>query len=66
MAHVKDEVIDLITRLPDDYSIDEIMAELHFKRQVEEGLRDADEGRVYSHEQVKNMVTEWRRSSGRI
>lgn len=66
MAFAKKEVISFIEKLPDDYSIDEIMAELYFRQQVEEGLRDTEEGRVYSHEQVKNMVTEWRKSSGRL
>ncbi|MBI4691427.1 MAG: hypothetical protein HY754_14345 [Nitrospirae bacterium] len=66
MAQVKDEIIRFIEKLPDDYSMDDIMAELYFKQQVEEGLRDTESGRIHSHEQVKKMVSEWRRSSGRI
>lgn len=66
MKLVKEEVIHLIEELPDDYSIDEIMAELYFKQQVEQGLLDVAEGRVYSHDQIKNMVMQWRKSSGRI
>lgn len=62
----KEEAIRLIENLPDDYSMDEIIAELYFKQQIEQGLRDAEEGRVYSHKQIKNMVLEWRKSSGRI
>lgn len=65
MALAKKEAIHLIEKLPDDYSMDEIMAELYFKEQVEQGLRDIEEGRVYSHEQIKNMVLQWRKSSGR-
>lgn len=65
MSLAKEDAIRFIEKLPDDYSMDEIMAELYFKQQVEQGLRDAEEGRVYSHEQVKNMVKEWRKSSGR-
>jgi predicted transcriptional regulator len=66
MALAKKEIIRYIEKLPDDYSLDEIIAELYFKQQVEEGLRDVQEGRVYSHETVKNMVTEWRKSTGRL
>jgi predicted transcriptional regulator len=65
MSIAKEETIRFIAKLPDDYSLDEIMAELYFKQQVEQGLCDAEEGRVYSHEQVKSMVKEWRKSSGR-
>lgn len=65
MAMAKEEVLRFIEKLPDDYSLDEIMFELYFTQQVETGLRDIEEGRVYSHDQVKNMVREWRKSSGR-
>ena len=65
MSTAKEEAIRIIQKLPDNSTIDEIMAELYFKQQIEQGLRDVEEGRVYSHEQVKNMVLEWRRSSGR-
>jgi hypothetical protein len=66
MTMLKRDVLKFIEKLPDDYSMDDIMAELYFRQQVEEGLRVAEEGRVYSHEQVKNMVQEWRKSSGRL
>lgn len=66
MKTVKEDVMNFIEKLPNDYSLDEIMAELYFKQQVEAGLRDVDEGRAYSHEQVKKMVFEWRKSSGRV
>jgi len=59
----KADASHLIEKLPEDYSMDEIMSELHFKQQVEEGLRDVREGRVYSHEQIKNMVVKWRFTS---
>lgn len=66
MALAKEEAIQLIEKLPDDYSLDEIMAELYFKQQVKQGLEDVEKGRVYSHEQIKSMVLQWRKSSGRI
>lgn len=66
MSLVKQDVLRFIEKLPDEYTVDEIMSELYFKQQVEEGLRMAEEGHVYSHGQVKNMVREWRKSSGRL
>ncbi|MCI0496272.1 hypothetical protein L0Z72_14795 [candidate division KSB1 bacterium] len=65
MALAKKAAIDLIEKLPEDYSYDEIMAELYFKQQVEQGLKDIEEGRYFTHEQIKNMVMQWRKSSGR-
>ncbi|MEW5767455.1 MAG: hypothetical protein AB1797_07475 [bacterium] len=66
MALAEEEAIQLIEKLPDNYSMDEIMAELYFKQQVKQGLEDVEKGRAYSHEQVKDMVWQWRKSSGRI
>lgn len=66
MNTVKEEAKRLIDKLPDEVTWDDIMAEIYFKQQVEQGLGDVKEGRVFSHEQVKKMVKEWRRSSGRL
>ena len=65
MTLIKDEIINFIKKLPDNYTMDEILAELYFKQQVEQGLKDVREGRTYTHNQVKDMVTKWRKSSGR-
>ncbi len=65
MLTEKQKAIDLINKLPDNFTTEEILAELHFKHQVELGLKDAEEGRTYTHNQVKDMVMQWRKSSGR-
>lgn len=44
MKQEKNEVLDLIRRLPEDVTITDIMQELYFKRQVDKGLQDAPEG----------------------
>ena len=66
MKTIKEEAKRLIDKLPDEVTWDEIMAELYFSQQVEQGMKDVAEGRVYSHDQVKKMVTVWRKSSGRL
>ena len=38
MPRTKEQMIELIKALPDDITIDDIMAELYFKSQVDEGL----------------------------
>ncbi len=66
MNTIKEEAKKLIDKLPDEVTWDDIMAEFYFRQQVEQGLRDVKEGRVFSHEQIKKMVIEWRKSSGRL
>ena len=45
MIGVKQQVIQMIQSLPEEGSIDDIMAELYFKLQVDAGLKELDEGK---------------------
>ena len=46
MATPKEAARQLIDHLPDKASWDDIMYELYVKQKIEEGLKDAAEGRV--------------------
>ena len=48
-----------IDRLPQEFSIDELIEQLIFIQQVEEGLQQSREGKVISHEDVKSMFARW-------
>ena len=48
----KDTVRDLLDRLPDDCSIDDVLYHLYVIQSIERGLADAEDGRTVSHEQV--------------
>jgi len=52
MLGVKQEVIKMIQFLPNEVTIDDIMAELYFKSQVDAGLKELDEGKGIPHEKV--------------
>ena len=56
MNHEKQAAIDLIQRLPDDATTADIIDELYFKQQVDEGLRDVVEGRLISHKELKKRI----------
>jgi predicted transcriptional regulator len=59
MAGIKQQVIKLIQNLPDEVSLDDIMAELYFKLQVDAGLKELDEGKGISHEEVEKRMSRW-------
>ncbi|MEW6359545.1 MAG: hypothetical protein AB1696_24620 [Planctomycetota bacterium] len=61
MAGIKEQVIQMIQSLPDEVTLDEIMAELYFKLQVDAGLRELDEGKGISHERVRERMDRWLR-----
>lgn len=59
MAGIKQEVIRMIESLPEDVTIDDIMAELYFKLQVDAGLRELDEDKGIPHEEVEKRMSKW-------
>ena len=59
MASLKEVTIETIKRLPDECSLEDIMYEINFVAQVLEGLKDAEEGRVLSTEELLNRVKQW-------
>ncbi len=65
MGKEKKEALDLIQKLPDEVSTDTIMEQLYFKQQVDKGLRDVAEGRVLTHQELKERLARWRKSAGR-
>lgn len=59
MSELKQQVIQMIQFLPDEVSIDDIMAELYFKLQVDAGLKELDEGKGISQEEVEKRLSKW-------
>ncbi len=59
MAGVKEQVIKIVQSLPEDVTIDDVMAELYFKLQVDAGLKELDEGKGIPHEEVEKRMAKW-------
>ena len=62
MKTAKQEAIDLLERLPDDVSMDTVIAELHFRSTLLRGLDEVRRGDGMSHEEVKIRLRAWRES----
>lgn len=66
MVQVKQTVRDLLDRLPDECSLDDVMYHLSVLQSVERGLDDVAAGRVTPHETVaKEMRQKWFSGQGR-
>ncbi len=59
MSKVKQEVIQMIKKLPEKVSIDDILAELYFRLQVDSGLKELDEGKGILHKEVEKRISKW-------
>lgn len=59
MASVREQVIQILDALPEDATLDDVMAELFFRMRVEKGLKDLDEGRWITQEEVEKRMAKW-------
>ena len=55
----KETSLNLIKKLKDDITYEEIMYELYFLQKVESGMKDVENGRTVSHEEVKKDLEKW-------
>ena len=58
-SNIKESVKELIDRLPADSNYEDIIAEIYFKKQVEEGLEELDAGKGISHDEVKKRLEKY-------
>jgi predicted transcriptional regulator len=55
MSTTKEEAMQLISRLPEEVTWEDIMYRLYVKRKIEEGIKAAEAGRIVSHDEVKEQ-----------
>ena len=59
MVTAKEQITELVQRQPDDSSYDEIIRELAFHLMIKRGLKDSDEGRTISNEEMQGRINTW-------
>lgn len=59
MDLLKEATVETIKRLPDGCSVEDIMYEINFVAQVLEGLKDAEEGKLLTTEELLIKVEQW-------
>ena len=55
----KEKIHFTIDKLPDNLTIDQVIEELILLDKIEQGIKDADEGRVFTTEEVKAKLSKW-------
>jgi predicted transcriptional regulator len=61
MSTAKELITELVQKQPDDSSYDEIVRELAFDLMVQRGLKDSDEGRTITNEEMERRINTWLR-----
>jgi predicted transcriptional regulator len=52
-TELKKKLEDLLEDLPDDVDWDDLMYKIYVRQSIEHGLKDVEEGKVKSHEEIK-------------
>ena len=59
MITAKNEVKKLLDQVPDDASFEDIQYHIYVCQKIEHGLKDVEEGRVLSQEEVERRMSKW-------
>jgi len=59
MNTAKDEVRQLLDRVPDDASLEDIQYHIYVCQKADRGLEAADQGRVLSQDEVERRMARW-------
>jgi len=61
MMTEKEKVLQAISNMPDDASIEDAMERILFLAKIDKGIIQADTGQTIAHEQVKERMKKWLR-----
>ncbi|HEY7318451.1 MAG TPA: hypothetical protein VIE89_12820 [Candidatus Binatia bacterium] len=59
METAKEEVRRILDSLPDDATLEDIQYRIYVRQAIAAGVRDVDEGRVVSQEEVERRMSRW-------
>lgn len=59
MQTAKQEVRELLDTLPDDSTFEDIQYHLYVRQKVQRGIRDINDGRTYSQDEVEKQMEKW-------
>lgn len=64
MSIIKRQLLEVISSLSDDCTMEDFRYRLYVRQCIDEGMQALEEGRVYSHDEMREMVQSWRNSFG--
>jgi ribosomal protein S20 len=59
MKTAKEEVRDLLEKLPESASFDDIQYHIYVRQKIQKGLDAADKGQVISQEEAERRMARW-------
>jgi predicted transcriptional regulator len=55
----RSNIINTLNELPKEFNLDDLLERLIVIEKIDEGLKEAKDGKTISHDKVKKMVSKW-------
>ena len=55
----KEKLIDAIKKLPEGFTIEQVIEELILLDKIDKGVEDIDQGKIYSSEDAEKRLSKW-------
>jgi predicted transcriptional regulator len=59
METAKEQVQEILERLPDDASLEDIQYHIYVRQKIQQSLDDVESGRTVPHEEVQRRLAKW-------
>jgi predicted transcriptional regulator len=59
MGTAKEEVRKMLDQIPDNASFEDIQYHIYVCEKIERGLKDIEEGRVLSQDEIEKWMSKW-------
>ncbi|MBD3197179.1 MAG: hypothetical protein GF317_19145 [Candidatus Lokiarchaeota archaeon] len=59
MQSIKEKVINIIKKPPDDINYNDILESIYVQQMISEGIQQLDNGDFISHEEIKEKFKDW-------
>jgi predicted transcriptional regulator len=59
MQTPKEEVMEILKALPDNSTLEEIQYHLYVRQKIERGIKDIEQGRTYTQEEMERRMEKW-------
>ncbi|PKL57427.1 MAG: hypothetical protein CVV34_07310 [Methanomicrobiales archaeon HGW-Methanomicrobiales-5] len=59
MQSAKEEVMEILKRLPDNSTLEQIQYHLYVRQKIERGIKDIEEGRTFTQEEMERRMEKW-------
>jgi predicted transcriptional regulator len=55
----KEKLIEAIKKLPEGFTIEQVIEELVLLDKIEKGVEDIDQGKIYSTKEAEKRLSKW-------